>query len=302
MILPKEGTLSTIDFLPRVSVIVPVYNAERTLEPCILSLLKVNYPKERLEFIFVDNASTDGTAAILQRYRDDIHILYEARRGPAAARNRGILNAKGDVVAFTDSDCVVDADWLRHIVSPLQDHRVGAIGGAILSKQPCNEIERFGEEIHDHRKAITVYRPPYVITMNWLSRLSVLKQVDLFDEGLTRCSDVDLSFRLLQSGYTFIFQPEAIVYHRNERTLWGVFKEGLTHGYHSLPVLRKHRLFLKHSGHRRFNRRRYVIILSSLIHSLRRQDPQQSRCRFTFESGKVIGKVFGSIKFFYLDL
>src|SRR5882724_8787927 len=87
--------------LPNVSVIVPVYNAQETIRDCIDSLLELNYPKENLELIFVNNASTDKTHEVLKQYSNDIRIMYEAKRGPAAARNKGILNARGEVVAFT---------------------------------------------------------------------------------------------------------------------------------------------------------------------------------------------------------
>src|SRR5437870_13786471 len=87
--------------LPRVSVVVPVFNAQETIRECIQSLLDLNYPKANLELIFVDNASTDRTPEI------------------AAARNKGILHAAAEIIAFTDSDCVVDRDWLRHLIPPL---------------------------------------------------------------------------------------------------------------------------------------------------------------------------------------
>lgn len=287
---------------PNVSVIVAAYNAEETIEHCIESLLKLSYPREKRELIFIDNASTDGTATILRKYGDGIHVSYERKRGPAAARNRGLSIARGDIVAFTDSDCVVDEDWLRNIISPLKIPIVGIVGGRILSRRPYNEIEKFGESIHDHNKAINVYKPPYAITMNWSSRLSVLKEVGFFDEDFIRGSDVDLSYRLLQARYRFLFEPDAIVYHRNESTLWGLFKEGIVHGYYSLPILKKHRLFLKSFKHRRINPRDYIPIGSSLLDFLRGRDPHHSICSFMFTSAKKIGKIAGSIRFLDCDL
>jgi hypothetical protein len=81
-------------------------------------------------------------------------------RGPV---QEGILNARGDIVAFTDSDCVVDKNWLQQIVFPLRDDSIGIVGGKILSKRPCNTIEKFGEKIHDHNRTINEFEPPYVI-------------------------------------------------------------------------------------------------------------------------------------------
>src|SRR6188474_2967712 len=176
--------------LPAVSVVVPVYNGQATLLPCLHSLLQLRYPADRMELIVVDNASTDATAAILEGVRDQLRVLREDKRGPAAARNRGIRAARGDCIALTDADCVVDPDWLAELVRPLADPEVGISGGRIRSVQPCNRIERFGERIHDHRRALEELVPPYAISMNWASRRAVLLDVGLFDETLLRDEDV----------------------------------------------------------------------------------------------------------------
>lgn len=289
-------------FLPKVSVIVPVYNAQRTIAECIDSLLRLDYPKENLELILVNNASTDKTGDILNRYRAQIDILYEEKRGPAAARNKGLLNARGDVAAFVDADCVVDEDWLKTIVLALQDRDVGIVGGKILAKRPCNKIEEFGEEIHDHNRAINEAKPSYVITMNWASRLSVLKEVGLFDESFRRGEDVDLSIRIFQAGYKFVYEPDAIVYHRNEKTLSGLFQEGYLHGYHSIKNHKVHKDFLKKFGHHRFNLSSYADILCSFTKFVLGSNQDDSLCYFVFNSGKKVGKFFGSIRFLYLNL
>lgn len=289
-------------FLPKVSVIVPVYNAQRTIAGCIDSLLGLDYPKKNLELIVVNNASTDRTADVLNHYRGEIEILYEEKRGPAAARNKGLLNASGDVVAFVDADCIVDKQWLKNIIAPLQDVDVGIAGGKILSKRPCNRIEEFGEEIHDHDKAINECKPAYVITMNWSSRLSVLKEVGLFDESFRRCEDVDLSYRIFQSGYKIVYKPEAIVYHENEKNLLGLFREGYLHGFGSIRALKAHKDFLKPFGHSRFNLSSYREILFSFLSFARGKDQNQSICYFIFNLGKKTGKFFGSLRFLYPDL
>src|SRR5262249_268139 len=104
--------------------------------------------------------------------------------------------------------------------------------------------ELFGERIHDHRRAILVWKPPYVITMNWASPRAVLERVGLFDEGLLRCEDVDLSYRIGAAGYRLAFAPDAVVYHRNERSVVGLFREGVQHGFYAVPVVRRHRVLI----------------------------------------------------------
>ena len=291
-----------MSILPRVSVIVPVYNAENTIEECINSLFGLNYPKEKIELIFINNASTDRTTNILNQYSSKIKILHEEKKGAAAARNKGLLSAKGDFVAFTDSDGVVDKDWIRNIVSPLQNDRVGIVGGKILAKRPCNKIEEFGEIIHDLNKAINEYKHPYVTTGNWASRLSTLKQVGFFDESLIRSQDVDLSYRISKAGYKIVYKPDAITYHRNEKTLFGLFQEGFVHGFHSVKVIKKYKEFLKQFGHRKFNLKHYKELLSLLFSIILKQKKAYAICYFTFNLGKKIGKFFGSLRFLHLDL
>jgi GT2 family glycosyltransferase len=231
--------------LPRATVVVAVYNGQHTLRACLDSLLQLEYPATHLDLLCVDNASTDATPDILAGYRGRLRFAREDKRGPAAARNHGIRQATGDVVAFTDADCVVDPSWLRHLVAPLRDPEVGIAGGKILSRQPCGIIESFGERIHDHARALTRSSPPYAITMNWASRRVVLNRVGLFNEALLRSSDVDCSYRMLAAGYRLAYAPRAVIYHRNERTPWGLMHEGYVHGFHAPRVRQLHAAFLR---------------------------------------------------------
>lgn len=102
---------------PSVSVIVPVYNAQNTIGECVNSLLSLNYPKEKLELILVNNASTDDTPSLLEEYGDKIKIFNERKREPSSARNKGIIKSNGEIITFTDSDCKVDKDWLKKILN-----------------------------------------------------------------------------------------------------------------------------------------------------------------------------------------
>jgi GT2 family glycosyltransferase len=143
--------------------------------------------------------------------------------------------------------------------------------------KPYNSVEAFGTEIHDHEAAITHFKPGYVITMNWASRRAVLLGAGGFDESLLRGEDVDLAYRLVARRYRLVYVPGAVVRHRNERTLRGLFAEGWTHGYHSIDVLRKHEAFL------------------------RSLDPPETRRRRAFYwrvfgAGKLGGKLLGRLR------
>lgn len=286
---------------PRVSVVVPVYNGERTLAACLDSLLAQDYPRERYSIVVVDNRSTDGTAALLARYADRVRVVGEAKRGPAAARNRGFAAADGEVVALTDADCVVVPGWLSALVAPLADPDIAVAGGRIVSVRPCNAIEAYGEEIHDHEAAITEWTPPYVITMNWAMRRALLADVGGFDEAFLRSEDVDLSWRIAQRGHRFAYAPAAVVAHRNERTWAGLFREGFQHGLYSVQVIRKHAVFLAAHGYRR-SARSWLALGAAMRAAVVGPDRVRSRCVAVFNAGKKLGKLAGSVRFGYLDV
>jgi len=288
---------------PKVSVIVPVHNEEATLDDCIRSLIGMEYPKEQLELIFVNNSSTDRSQEILNYYKDEIKILYEAKKGAAAARNKGIHHANGEIIAFTDADCIVERNWLRHIVQPLQENSVGIVGGKNSSVQPCNKIEKYGEKIHNHERAITQFKVlPYAITMNWASRAAVLKGVGSFDERFIRSQDVDLSRRIFNKGYKIVYEGQAIIYHHNEKTLLDLFRKGCLHGFWDVNRNKLHRQSLITTDSNRINIYSYGRILFSLFKSVIGQNRNDSFCYFTFNVGQKVGKLFGSIRFLHLDL
>ena len=111
-----------------ISVVVPFHNSEAWVEACIRALLNQTYSEGRCEYIFVDNGSTDGSAAIVRRY-PAVRLLSEAKRGSYAARNRGLQEAAGQIVAFTDSDCVPRPDWLEQIARNMRDPGVEIVLG-----------------------------------------------------------------------------------------------------------------------------------------------------------------------------
>ena len=91
---------------------VAVHNSVTTIAECVASLLALRYPRRRLEVVVVDNGSTDGTRDVLTAFGNDVRVLSEPIRGASAARNRGIRDARSQMIAFTDADCTVEPDWL----------------------------------------------------------------------------------------------------------------------------------------------------------------------------------------------
>jgi glycosyltransferase involved in cell wall biosynthesis len=276
-----------------VSVIVAVRDAQGTIEACLNSLLSLDPPGCAVELLVVDNGSTDDTARVLDRFRASIRVVDESKRGPAAARNAGIRRARGDRVAFTDADCVVDPGWLRALLPPLEDPSVGIAGGRIVSVRPCNRIERFGERIHDHERTILRTRPPYAITMNWASRREVFETHGFFDERLLRGSDADMAYRIDAAGLRIVYRADAIVAHRNESTLRGLFGEGFVHGRARTARLGRN----PPPGadvHPRFRHSAPGRLAANVLRGLTAPDRMDALLAAVFEAGKVAGE-FGRL-------
>jgi cellulose synthase/poly-beta-1,6-N-acetylglucosamine synthase-like glycosyltransferase len=268
--------------LPSVSVIVATRNAADTLGECLDSLLALDYPRDRVEVVVVDNGSRDRTRRLLARYGNEIVVVDEPRRGVSPARNAGIRRSRRDVIAFTDADCTVHTDWLRRLVEPLESPGVGIAGGRILAREGASAAERFGDVVHDQRAAILVWKPPYVISMNWASRRAVLEELSMFDESLRRVEDVDLSWRIGRAGYSLVYCPEAIVWHRNESNALGLAREGWQHGFYAVPVLARHADYV-------------VEALAEPAQALRPEPRNElpARYRRAFETGKRVGRACG---------
>ena len=290
-------------FEPPVSLIVPVYNGASTLARCLESLRSLVYAHNRLEIIVVDNASTDQTPAILKNHADRIRIVQESTRGRSAACNAGIRNARSEIIAITDADCILDPGWLRSLIQPLQDLDVGLVGGKILAARPDSLIQKFGEIIHDNESAVH-QRFPSVIGMSWACRKLVIEQVHGFDEAFLRVQDSDLAFRISQAGYRLVYEPNAVLYHENEETYWGLYQEGYKHGHWSVLWFKKHAEAVRKDSRGRFPLSAYRQLIQAFVmsFSLRAEQRTQARCQFAFNLGKRIGKMTGSFKFGYLEL
>lgn len=292
---------------PAVTVILPVYNGEAVIAACLDSLLALVYPDADYEIVVVDNASTDATAVILERYRDRLRILYEAGHGVSRARNAAIAATDRDIIAFIDADCIADPGWLSALVRPLlRDADLSVVGGRILALAGANAIARYGEHIHDHRMAIEVYKPAYVISMNIAVRRSVFDDIGVFDPLFLRAQDADLSFRLNLGQHRLAYANDAVIRHHNETTLWSLFREGFKHGSWQICLYRKYADTLTRNRPRLNTRdykrlgRMFAAVLRSAIW-LQKVEPDDV-CELVFFSGKKLGHAAGSIRFRHLRL
>ncbi|HVM97217.1 MAG TPA: glycosyltransferase [Candidatus Acidoferrales bacterium] len=237
---PKTATTGG-NSLPFVSVVVPVCNDERYVEPCLAALLSQTYPHERFEILVVDNRSHDGSAARIRAHA--VRYLQEnGIQSAYAARNRGIGVSRGDILAFTDVDCVAGPDWLSLGVGPFADATVGSVGGAIGSAAPHTWVQRHLARQHflSQHATFTRYILPYAQTANVFYRRAVFEEVGCFEPRWKSGADADLAWRMqLLTSFKLVRSP-AIVFHRHRSTLWSMLRQRFHHGMGSAALQAKY--------------------------------------------------------------
>lgn len=167
-----------------ISVIVPFYNSQRYIEHCIQALLDQSYPSQLYEVIMVDNNSTDRSSAIVRKY-PRIKLLSEAKQGAYAARNRGVAASSGEILAFTDPDCVPSKDWLQQIDSIFRRSGVGIIIGTqqfALDSLALRLLEDYEDEKNNYILNGTIRRAYYGHTNNMAVRKGLFSELGWFIE------------------------------------------------------------------------------------------------------------------------
>ncbi|WP_242053897.1 glycosyltransferase [Nostoc sp. FACHB-888] len=225
---------------PKVSVVVCAYNAERTMDSCLASLKKLNYPN--YEVIVVNDGSRDRTLEITQRY-DYVRLINQENKGLSVARNVGMAAATGEIVAYTDSDCMVDPDWLTYLVVKFLSSDVAAVGGPNLSPPEDSLVPAcvavspgvpthilLSDEVAEH-----------IAGCNMAFRREILEEINGFNPIFrTAGDDVDICWRLQDKGYTIGFSPTAIVWHFRRNTVAAYLKQQQGYGKAEALVYFKH--------------------------------------------------------------
>lgn len=203
------------------SVIIPAYNAGRTIGKCLEALLDQSVTASSYEIIVVDDGSTDNTAKIVQRY-ESVCLLSQPRQGPAAARNLGVGQAGGEIFLFTDADCAPARTWIEETVKPFENPEIVGVKGAYQTRQK-ELIPRF-VQIEYENKYDKMKKDRYIDFVDTYSagyRRAVFEDCGGFDPvfSIAAGEDIEFSHRLAERGYKMVFAPRAIVYHQHPDSL-----------------------------------------------------------------------------------
>ncbi|HEY1798133.1 MAG TPA: glycosyltransferase [Stellaceae bacterium] len=250
---------------PRVSVVVCACNAETTMEPCLVSLERLDYPD--YEVVVVNDGSKDGTRAITERH-PYARLINQENRGLSVARNVGAEAATGEIVVYTDSDCVADPDWLTYLVGTMERGGLAACGGpnfpppenslvpaavAVSPGGPCHVL--IDDEIAEH-----------IAGCNMAFRRDVLLGLGGFDAIFRAAGDdVDICWRLQDAGYAIGFSPAAMVWHYRRNTVEAYLGQQRGYGKAEALVYAKHPQRFNRFGQAMWTGRIYGDLSSSLL-------------------------------------
>ncbi|MEA5620517.1 glycosyltransferase [Cronbergia sp. UHCC 0137] len=215
-----------ISFLPKVSVVVPVYNGEADLPDLLDCLLSQTYPTEQVEYLLVDNHSSDRTLSILTKTAENcpnIHPLSENNiQSSYAARNTGIRTATGEIIAFTDADCRPQPQWLHTLIQPFVNPEVVIVAGEIEALPGKSILEKFADQQETLSQKHTLAHKfcSYGQTANLAIRRQVFTKSGLFRPYLSTGGDADICWRILRGNLGKLeFAASAIVQHRHRVTI-----------------------------------------------------------------------------------
>jgi len=219
----------------KASIIVPTYNRKERLKECVLALLNQNF--KDYEIIVVDDGSSDGTKDMingLQKEHNNLRYLRQKNKGPGIARNYGVSEAEGNIIALTDDDCIADSNWLKEIVNSFKDKKVGVVGGGYVFHenpgliglwQSCNVKRGIKEGRLRH--------PSFFESNNLAMHKEVFLEVGGFNPLFgpkDGSEDFNLNYQTFKKGYKLVFNETAKVKHLHKLNLKGVLKQNYIAG------------------------------------------------------------------------
>lgn len=213
----------------KISIIIPIYNGERTIKACLKSISSQTY--KNYELIIVDNNSTDQTKEIVNKFqiRDQrIHYIFEKQQGRGVARNTGIKCAKGEIIIMTDADCIVPQNWIEELTKPIiYENEKAVMGGEydLVQNYWTKKIQNASEEFIK----INIYNDIYIHhldTKNFAIKASIIKRY-LFDSNIMYMEDFALYVKLNNvCKIRFLSDVKVGHNHRSSMIKWAITNGG----------------------------------------------------------------------------
>jgi len=198
----------------KVSVVIPAYNASKTIDLCLRSILNQDFSD--YEVIVVDDGSTDDTREKIKKY--PVRLISKLHEGTPAARNTGFKASKADILVFVDSDCVAKKDLIAKLIGPLKDPKIGvtqawwevANKGKLVPALIFKTYEYFVRNLE---------YPDFLWSYCFAIRRELLQKLGMFDVVWIRIEDVDFSYKVIKEDYKIYLMKEVRIGHFFRETL-----------------------------------------------------------------------------------
>jgi glycosyltransferase involved in cell wall biosynthesis len=219
-----------------ISVVVCVYNRADQLRQLLAALAAQDYPPDRFEVLVVDDGSVDNLQSVIDEslaiHRYFLTYLRQAHRGPGVARNLGLAHARGQIVAFTDSDCLPEPTWLSAVDQAFDNSDVHLVGGKVdfqRTEQFSGRCVNFlmssligAAGARDPRSPVAMKYYPRTCNLA-VRRILALDVGGFPDDERSYGEDLEFSHRIYDAGGRVDFVPAAIVHHNETRGYWDTF-------------------------------------------------------------------------------
>ncbi|MEA2036577.1 MAG: glycosyltransferase [Nanoarchaeota archaeon] len=220
---------------PVFSIVIPSLNAEQSITKCLTSISNLDFPKDKYEVILVDNGSKDKTLEIAKKFK--VTILSAPKAKIPKLRNIGIQKANGKIIASTDSDCIVDKDWLKNALPYFQNKKIAMAGYECSVPKNPSIIESMWVDALNVKKGFVNKLP----SGNFIFRKDIWKKVGKFDSSLTAGEDPEFCYRIIKAGYKIMADPKIKVTHLGfPKTLREFIRKQYWYGSHTLKIAFKH--------------------------------------------------------------
>jgi glycosyltransferase involved in cell wall biosynthesis len=222
------------------SIIIPTFNGASRIGNCLDSLVR-QMTSHDVEILVVDDGSTDNTANVVRGY-PSVRLITQTNAGPASARNRGALEAQGDILLFTDDDCVPMPDWLDAMLDPFKDIEVVGAKGVYRTHQKSLAARFVQIEYEDkYRLMAGLAGIDFIDTYSAGFRRDRFLEMSGYDTSFpVACAeDIELSYRMSARGWKMKFVPTAIVYHTHPNTFLSYLKKKYKFAFWRVLAVRK---------------------------------------------------------------
>jgi len=210
---------------PLVSVIIPVYNDTERLIKCLEAIKRQNY-SGKYEVIIIDNGS-DETLQPVKGLFPEYHFYNEEKPGSYTARNKGIVLSKGDILAFTDSDCIPSEDWIQNGVRKMENADRCVVGGKIefifKNQQQPNLYELF-DSMFNLAQEKNIKTSNFSLTANLFVSRNTFDEVGMFNSKMMSCGDHEWGIRCHSKDYSIIYAPEVVIHHPARNSFMQLYK------------------------------------------------------------------------------